>query len=112
MNELKKPKIIFIFSTVPDPKGLGSEAVDLLLTLSAFESDIEVYFVEDGCQNIETEKQGKPRYTKRFGALVDFEIEDVFVVDENVERFSIPVVSLSSEVYEQRINKCTHVLRF
>jgi len=86
--------------------------VDLLLTLSAFEADIEVYFVGDGCQNIETERQDKPRYTKRFGALADFEIENVFVVDENVESFAIPVVNVNSNKYEQRVNECAHVLRF
>jgi len=86
--------------------------VDLLLTLSAFEADIEVYFVGEGCQNIEVENQGKPRYTKRFGALADFEIENVFVVDEGAENFSISVSSVSSEMYEERINECAHVLRF
>jgi len=105
-------KVIFIFNTVPVEGGLGSEAVDLLLVLSAFDANIEVYFVGDGLVNIDSNYPQKPRYTKRFKALADFGVEKVFTVGVTKGEFELPVENVSQEELSCRTDNCQRVLRF
>lgn len=80
-----KKKIIFVFDSAPEEGSLAAEGIDLLLVLSAFEADISVVFKGDGIQNImESNDEKFPRYTKRFLALADFDVDKLYILDERV----------------------------
>lgn len=106
------PKVIFIFEDAPIENGLASEAVDLVLVLSAFDADIEVYFVGEGLLNVQCKHIDKPRYTKRFKALGDFEVDQVFAVDSLERTFELPLKHVSQLELSRRVANCSRVLRF
>ena len=104
--------VVLVFQQLPVENGLGAEGIDFLLVLSAFEAKIEVYFVDEGCENIIQQDRVLPRYTKRFKALPDFGIETVNVVDYAKGDFVIPVRHVSHQKFELKVSNHQRVLRF
>lgn len=104
--------VVIIFQSLPEEKGLGAEGVDFLLVLSAFEANIQVFFVGDGCQNIMHSSNSLPRYTKRFKALNDFGVNSIYVVDRPEREFVIPIETISEQMYLTLIKTHQRILRF
>ena len=108
---IKKNNIVFVFQSSPEELALGSEGIDLLLVLSAFEAEVKVVFVGRGIDNVLTSHLAKPRYAKRFKALEDFDVDDVFVMADNVIDADIKYELLSEAEFKQIVSQ-SHVLQF
>lgn len=136
-----RKKIVFIFETAPYADSLAAEGVDLLLVLSAFEADLKVVFAGEGIENINQMNveisanemnhiAPAPRYTKRFKALADFGVNEVFVLNSTINDANdtnnknviannkrvdtlayINAIEISLDEF-QTIKQTAHVLRF
>ena len=120
--------IAFVFESKPKNLSYAAEGVDLLLVLSAFDANIKVFFKSDGLANlINVNNSEAPKYTKRFLALTDFDIDSVYCVNDgigtNVEIDSSAIIdkmsahNLNAEFIDANalmsaLDKTHHVLYF
>lgn len=97
MTESKK--LLYVFESGPYSTSAGLEALDAVLIGASFEQDVSLLFLNDGvfqlkanqCVGSESvglegsvglkESVGLKQYTKTFKALVDFDVDRVFVHD-------------------------------
>lgn len=109
---IDKKKILFVFNSVPEDGALAAEGIDLLLVLSAFEADISVVFEGDGIQNIvEPQSGSSPRYIKRFLALDDFGVDQLYVFDGGSQSTKIQCDVLTESKFERLLHE-SHVMYF
>ncbi len=107
-----KKKIVFVFNSLPEEGGLAAEGVDLLLVLSAFEADISVVFQGDGLVNIVGHDENpRPRYTKRFKALADFGVDQLYALDGTTQKTEVDCAVLTETAFQQMLQE-SHALYF
>ncbi len=109
---IEKKQTMFIFQSLPEESSVSAEGVDLLLVLSAFEANVKVVFKGGGINNIlSCGQRNKPRYTKRFKALKDFDVNDIYAISDNDIDAEISYDLLSEVQFRQMMSQ-SHVLRF
>ena len=106
-----RKKILFIFETEPSENSFAAEGVDLLLVLSAFEADITVVFKADGIKNLTSDVANRPRYTKRFKALEDFGVNQLFIVAKDDQEVDENIKQITHDEFCILLNE-NHTLRF
>lgn len=91
MTESKK--LLYVFESGPYSTSAGLEALDAVLIGASFEQDVSLLFLNDGVFQLKAnqcvgsksvglkESVGLKQYTKTFKALVDFDVDRVFVHD-------------------------------
>lgn len=76
-------KQLFIFSTTPYGDKQGLETLDALLISASFDNQVSVLFVDDGIFQLLSGQNvipsGRKAYTKTFGALADFELNQIYI---------------------------------
>lgn len=115
---------LFIYRQAPEEGGVSQDALDFMLVAAAFGIALRVLFVGEGVKHIVLPK-GKPasselpRYVKTFGALEDFEITNVEVLDSSLEndltknlKFRVPTTRIDAKTMRQRIAGAQKVFTF
>lgn len=93
---------LYVFSYAPYSHAAGQEGLDAALLAASFDCAVSVLFLHDGVFQLLAGQstRGTPlkQYTKAFGALNDFEIEQVYVHDLSLQARGIEPAQLIAEV--------------
>ena len=89
MTEVRK-KFMYLNRRAPYGTIYAQETLELILVAAAFEQTVSVAFIDDGVfqlmQNQEPSALGIKQFTKAFGALDDFDVANVYVESESMEK--------------------------
>ncbi len=83
-----RKKFMYINRRAPYGSIYGLESLDVVLAGAAFEQEVCLAFIDDGVYQLKRSQQpsvlGMKHYTRTFGALVDFEVNSVYVEEESM----------------------------
>ncbi len=83
-----KKKFMYVNRRAPYGSIYGLEALDVVLAGAAFEQEVCLAFLDDGVYQLKRNQNpsilGMKHYTRTFGALVDFEVESIYVEEESM----------------------------
>lgn len=116
---------LFIFHQAPAQNSLAQEALDFMLVAAAFGVNIQLLFVGESIKHIMRttsfqQTETLPSYVKTFGALADFEISNVAVLDtslsnstdKNEPEFRVNVEVINSKKMRKLLSSAHKVFNF
>ena len=117
-------RIAVLNTTAPYGTATGQEALDFVLAACSFGQAVRVFFADDGVFQLLTEQTPEDiehkNYSKTFGALTFYDIEEIYVCEDSLTKRGINRSELGLDDIEilpttQWLNKlaeCEQVLRF
>ena len=122
MGAVKK-KFMYVNRKAPYGSIYGLEALDVVLAGAAFEQEVCLVFLDDGVYQLKRGQDpsilGMKHYTRTFGALVDFEVEKIYVEEESMkirglkadDLLEIPLEDQSNAVRIISAQKLTQIMQ-
>ncbi|MGF1778497.1 sulfurtransferase complex subunit TusC [Vibrio nomapromontoriensis] len=113
----------FVFASMPHTSARGREGLDALLAASAYCDDIKVFFVADGVNQLRSKQEPKQvlsrDYISAFKLLELYDIEQVYVCQQSVNRFGISREDLitdchvvAPDVISAELASCNKILTY
>lgn len=113
----------FIFNSAPHSTSKGREGLDALMAASAYCESIKVFFLDIGVtqllRNQSPETLLQKDYIPTFKLMEMYDIEDVYVSSEGLEKYGLTAEDLCIESavlslaqLQQQLAKCDKVLTF
>ncbi len=98
-TEAMKKNILLIFRNPPFANSSNSDTLDIALACSAFELPVSLLFLSDGILQLLNHQQAEllaqKDLRKRLNALAMYDIEDYYVIDQDLIRYQLSVEDLS-----------------
>ena len=116
--EPKNPKnILFIIRRPVDPALLALEALDMMLTTSAFDQVITVLFLNRGIEQLRSKVEQPSRISKQLVSLNLYDIHHIYVDKHelslqglSVEDLTLTVKALNTDELRLLVNSQDHII--
>ena len=107
--------VVVVFQTAPHGSSSGREGLDLVLSVSTFIERISVVFVRDGIVQLLRDQQPasilQRNYSKTFRLFNMYDINDVYVLEEDLKKFGLKKEELITEVKVLTKRELIYLLR-
>lgn len=116
-------KIGIIFRQAPHGNSSGREGLDMVLALSAFTSQIALFFIDDGVYQLLANQQPEHilsrNYPATFAALPFYEIDECYLCNTSVQQrflqnsqFIVAAPRLDADQLQQQLRRCSKLFTF
>ena len=96
--------LVFINRKAPYGTIYALEALEVMLIAGAFEQQVKLLFMDDGVYQLTRDQDpvgiGMKNFSKTFGALGDFAIEQIYVDDESLDLRGLTIDDLQPLKHE------------
>ena len=101
----------------------GQEALDMVLAAGAFGQQVGLFFIDDGVFQLLKSQQPEAielkNYSKTFAALPFYDIEQIFVCANSLQKreieppqLCIEVTMLDSKAFSTKLSEYQHIIKF